>query len=449
MDLNKVSIKQLKIWLSVLKCSTTGSKQELILRLNKLPSEKRNKFNEMKENRDGEKSKGEDGGKEKFQERDGDRSNCKDGGNEKFQERDGDRSNCKDGGIENFEEEDGGKSNNEDGGKEDYEEEEGDEINSEDGEGKNKVGEKNDKGEDGEKVREYISEDGENESEAGEDTRGERSYKRDGEQNKGGGRNRNCAEVNMQNQAGEKEKMENNFNQSIDISLRMATQVLCEFAGESCARKWITRIYNIASIYGITGNYIKMLMISKIKGKANVWLHANAGRVLLPLEELTAELIAMFGEKSSKLEIRRKFEHRKWSAGETFGSYVNDKIMLAQGINIDGDEMLSCIIEGITNQGLRNLAHIQSFVDVGHIKRAFADVRLPKYVGKPMTSLDFKDKKETRCFNCNAKGHWANECRKSKREKGSCYACGEMGHFVATCLKSKNKNTGNNNYNVS
>nr|XP_016992508.2 serine/arginine-rich splicing factor RS2Z33-like [Drosophila takahashii]XP_044251101.1 serine/arginine-rich splicing factor RS2Z33-like [Drosophila takahashii] len=111
--------------------------------------------------------------------------------------------------------------------------------------------------------------------------------------------------------------------------------------------------------------------------------------------------------------------------------------------------MLSCIIEGITNQGLRNLAHIQSFVDVGHIKRAFADVRLPKSVGKPMTSLDFKDKKETRCFNCNAKGHWANECRKSKREKGSCYACGEMGHFVATCLKSKNKNTGNNNYNVS
>nr|XP_044250700.1 uncharacterized protein DDB_G0290685-like [Drosophila takahashii] len=286
----------------------------------------------MKENRDGERSKGEDGGKEKFQERDGDRSKCKDGGNEKFQERDGDRSNC---GIENFEEEDGGKSNNEDGGKEDYEVEEGDEINSEDGEGKNKVGEKNDKGEDGEKVREYISEDGENESEAGEETRGERSYERDGEQNKGGGRNRNCAEVNMQNQAREKEKMENNFNQSIDISLRMATKVLCEFAGESCARKWITQMYNIASIYGITGNYIKLLMVSKIKGKANVWLHANGGRVLLPLEELTAELIVI-------------------------GSYVDDKIMRAQGINIDADEMLSCIIEGITNQGLRNLATINA-----------------------------------------------------------------------------------------
>ncbi|XP_043947390.1 CCHC-type zinc finger nucleic acid binding protein-like isoform X2 [Drosophila biarmipes] len=96
-------------------------------------------------------------------------------------------------------------------------------------------------------------------------------------------------------------------------------------------------------------------------------------------------------------------------------------------------------------------AHIQCFVDVGHIKSAFADVSLPKLygVGRPTTSTDPKDSKETRCFNCNAKGHWAYECRKSKREKGSCYACGEMGHFVAKCLKNKNKNEGENKYNAS
>jgi len=77
------------------------------------------------------------------------------------------------------------------------------------------------------------------------------------------------------------------------------------------------------------------------------------------LDGLTAELISTFGGKSSKLEIRRKFEGRKWKQSETFGCYVDDKIMLAQGINIDADEMLNCIIEGIPNQGPRNQARVQ------------------------------------------------------------------------------------------
>jgi len=121
-----------------------------------------------------------------------------------------------------------------------------------------------------------------------------------------------------------------------------------------------------------------MLVVSKIKGKAFEWLHANSDRVLLPLDGLTAELISTFGGKSSKLEIRPKFKGRKWKQSETFGCYVDDKIMLAQGINVDADDILICIIEGIPNQGLRNQAHIQCFVDIGHIKRAFADVSLPK-----------------------------------------------------------------------
>ncbi|KAH8327738.1 hypothetical protein KR074_005101, partial [Drosophila pseudoananassae] len=118
----------------------------------------------------------------------------------------------------------------------------------------------------------------------------------------------------------------------------------------------IKQMNNIAAIYGVTGKYIKMLMITKIKGKANVWLHANPERIMLPLEELTAELISMFSDKVSKLEARRQFENRKWSSGESFGSYVDDKVMLGQRIDIDTEEMISRIIEGIPNQGLRNQA---------------------------------------------------------------------------------------------
>jgi len=47
MDLNNASIEQLKRWLSVWKLSTTGTKRQLILRLNNIPKEVRGKFEEM------------------------------------------------------------------------------------------------------------------------------------------------------------------------------------------------------------------------------------------------------------------------------------------------------------------------------------------------------------------------------------------------------------------
>lgn len=53
-------------------------------------------------------------------------------------------------------------------------------------------------------------------------------------------------------------------------------------------------------------------------------LHADPARILLPTEQLVAGLILMFGEKKSKLEARRKFQDRKWTAGESFVTYADD-----------------------------------------------------------------------------------------------------------------------------
>jgi len=106
MDLSNVSVEQLKRWLSVLKLSTTGTRRQLILRLNNIPKEIQGQFNEMarqKGDKDGDNSKGKDSGDENFE----------DGGGT-FQKEGGDRSNGKDGGIENYIEEDG-ETNGEDG----------------------------------------------------------------------------------------------------------------------------------------------------------------------------------------------------------------------------------------------------------------------------------------------------------------------------------------------
>ncbi|XP_043064810.1 uncharacterized protein LOC122320707 [Drosophila ficusphila] len=191
-------------------------------------------------------------------------------------------------------------------------------------------------------------------------------------------------------------------------------------------------------------------------------LNPRIARWALELLEYDFELVHKAGKHMQHVDALSRntnilivetnsFEERKWSAGESFGSYVDDKVMLAQGINIDAEELLSVVIEGIPNIGLRIQAQIQCFDDVKQLKRAFADFGLPKPYGakKEATSLQSKDNNIMRCFNCNARGHWAKDCRKPKREKGSCYACGEMGHFVAQCLKNKTKGVGDNNYNAS
>ncbi|KAH8373882.1 hypothetical protein KR200_007779, partial [Drosophila serrata] len=53
-------------------------------------------------------------------------------------------------------------------------------------------------------------------------------------------------------------------------------------------------------------------------------------------------------------------------------------IMLANGINIDVDELLENIIEGIPAPALRNQARKQCFSEPIQIPRAFSEVRLPK-----------------------------------------------------------------------
>ncbi|XP_051864240.1 zinc finger CCHC domain-containing protein 9-like [Drosophila albomicans] len=133
--------------------------------------------------------------------------------------------------------------------------------------------------------------------------------------------------------------------------------------------------------------------------------------------------------------------------------YFEEKIVLAQSIKLDNDELLEQIIEGITSQNLRNQARIQRFGDTEQMLQAFAHIRLPKYgaMGGTKTTAESNNK---RCHNCNSKCHFAKECRKPKREPGSCYACGEMGHVIAECKKKSvgvlNKSTGfDNSYNAS
>jgi len=77
---------------------------------------------------------------------------------------------------------------------------------------------------------------------------------------------------------------------------------------------------------------------------------------------------------------------------------------------MEEDELLDGLIVGTPTINLRTQAKLQRFENRGRMLRAFADIMLPTRAAgsnKMQSSQSDPASKETRCYNCNGKGHWA------------------------------------------
>ncbi|XP_050745960.1 zinc finger CCHC domain-containing protein 9-like [Drosophila biarmipes] len=167
-------------------------------------------------------------------------------------------------------------------------------------------------------------------------------------------------------------------------------------------------------MYKLSEDITRMLVMSKLKDRPQIWLHSSENFLSFPAQELLSQLAEAFQSKESKITSRRKFQERKWHPDEDFAAYFNDKTMLAEHIRIDDEELIDSIIEGI-----------------------------PDTTGTH--ALCFR-KPAVRCYNCNSVGHFAADCRKSKRAYGACYGCGSLEHLVSHC--NEKKNATKNEYNA-
>lgn len=61
----------------------------------------------------------------------------------------------------------------------------------------------------------------------------------------------------------------------------------------------------------------------------------------------------MFHSRISRMQLRKPFEDRVWSKGESFGDYVHDKTILANRVPVEEEDRMDYFIEGIPDRQLR------------------------------------------------------------------------------------------------
>ncbi|XP_017476442.1 PREDICTED: uncharacterized protein LOC108366529 [Rhagoletis zephyria] len=124
------------------------------------------------------------------------------------------------------------------------------------------------------------------------------------------------------------------------ISKEMLLNILPEFDGKTSVDVWMTQLENVCNAYALNENDKRTLLLSKLKGKALQWVHSKPNFAIDGVDMLLSEMQDVFQSKDSKLVLRKKFEARKWKAGEAFIEYFNEKVLLSAPIQLSEDEFI-------------------------------------------------------------------------------------------------------------
>lgn len=229
--------------------------------------------------------------------------------------------------------------------------------------------------------------------------------------------------------------------------------MLEDFDGEdSSLGKWKEQFRIVCQAYNLDDSQARLLMSLKLKGKAKTWLHSKSHFINISVAALLAEMTTMFDNRQSRLDLRKKFEGRTWKTSESFSNYFHNKLILANAVPIEEEEITDYIIDGIPDVFLRNQARIQCFSEKENLLRAFEKINLDNSIRVSTeikkntsrgpeknensvigTNKQTKMPSSTRCFNCSRFGHISSECKQPKRQHGACFKCFQMGHQSKDC----------------
>lgn len=126
-------------------------------------------------------------------------------------------------------------------------------------------------------------------------------------------------------------------------------ELLSEFVGaEDTFWNWQRQLELVRTTYNLDDNNTRILISMKLKQKALQWFHSKPEHLEMPITELIDRMKRMFDHRPAKMELRRRFEKRSWCNDESFSDYYYDKVILANRVPVEEDELIDfIIIDGI------------------------------------------------------------------------------------------------------
>ncbi|EZA52392.1 hypothetical protein X777_08885, partial [Ooceraea biroi] len=161
------------------------------------------------------------------------------------------------------------------------------------------------------------------------------------------------------------------------VNVKMVADLLSEFNGQAEKfETWERQVRFLQTAYDLDDNLTKILIGTRLKGRALDWFHSKADYIEMTADELLVGLRGMFYHRPNHIILRRRFEERVWKEGETFHDYVHEKTIMANRIAVRDVEILGYIIDGIPDLNLRDLARVQGFTTREELLQAFQEIRL-------------------------------------------------------------------------
>ncbi|XP_043263810.1 uncharacterized protein LOC122404023 [Colletes gigas] len=251
------------------------------------------------------------------------------------------------------------------------------------------------------------------------------------------------------------------------LSIKQLTELLDHFDGnDSACEDWVAKVTYLRGTHKLADEAVRVMLIQRMRGKAAEWFHSRREHLSMPIDELLGDLRKMFQCHTSKMERRRQFEERQWKRDEKFADYFHHKVILANRIKIDEDELVDYIIAGIPDPTLRDQARIHGHASRTTLLAAFEQVSLRgrqqtsgparpfngeakgSSSGYPKVTSERRSpatqRRYDRCFYCGGRGHDGSSCP-SKGKGRKCFECQQFGHISAEC-PTKRSSVSKSNY---
>jgi hypothetical protein len=243
-------------------------------------------------------------------------------------------------------------------------------------------------------------------------------------------------------------------------SITAIAELLAHFDGASDSWEvWEKQVRLLATTYRLRDEMVKILICSRLKGKAAEWFRSKPEHLEKTTDDLLVAMKAMFNHRPNKLARTKELKGRIWKRGETFSAYMHDKIILANRVPVEEDDLIDYIVDDISDLSLQGQARMHGFTTTASLLKALEKVTLrprgqrdsnaaPE--GRPDAAAWEKGARgfrgstrqresdggershSRRCYNCGGRDHLSATC--PTRGKGvRCFRCGGRGHVAAKC----------------